>query len=80
MNRKNSEVSHREVAHSSRRIAAVLTAPVASFAQSDLLVTRKYAELAQLEKAGYSPARGSDLYYPADIQIAALSEHNREFA
>jgi hypothetical protein len=53
-------------------IAAVLAAPVASFAQSSQPVTRAQvrAELVQLEKAGYSPARGADPYYPADIQAA----------
>ncbi|RDK02820.1 DUF4148 domain-containing protein [Paraburkholderia lacunae] len=52
-------------------IAAVLAAPVASFAQSNQPVTRAQvrAELVQLEKAGYQPGR-SDPYYPADIQAA----------
>ncbi|RKE37784.1 uncharacterized protein DUF4148 [Paraburkholderia sp. BL23I1N1] len=52
-------------------IAAVLAAPVASFAQSNQPATRAQvrAELIQLEKAGYQPAR-SDPYYPADIQAA----------
>ena len=51
-------------------LAAVLAAPIASFAQSNPPVTRAQvrAELAQLEKAGYNPARGSDPYYPADLQ------------
>jgi len=53
-------------------IAAVLAAPVASFAQSNQPVTRAQvrAELVQLEKAGYSPAHGRDPYYPSDIQAA----------
>ena len=53
-------------------IAAVLAAPVASFAQSSQPVTRAQvrAELVQLEKAGYSPAQGRDPYYPADVQAA----------
>jgi hypothetical protein len=53
-------------------IAAVLAAPVASFAQSSQPVTRAQvrAELVQLEKAGYSPTRGVDPDYPADIQAA----------
>jgi hypothetical protein len=53
-------------------IAAVLAAPVASFAQSSQPVTRAQvrAELAQIEQAGYSPARGADPEYPADIQAA----------
>jgi hypothetical protein len=48
-------------------IAAVLVAPVASFAQSNNQpVTRAQvrAELVQVEQAGYSPARGRDPYYP----------------
>jgi type II secretory pathway pseudopilin PulG len=53
-------------------IAAVLAAPVASFAQSNQQLTRAQvrAELVQVEQAGYSPARGSDPYYPDDIQAA----------
>lgn len=52
-------------------VAAVLAAPVASFAQSNQPVTRAQvrAELIQLEKAGYEPGR-ADPYYPADIQAA----------
>jgi len=52
-------------------VAAVLAAPVASFAQSNQPVTRAQvrAELIQLEKAGYQPNR-ADPYYPADIQAA----------
>jgi hypothetical protein len=53
-------------------IAAVLATPIATFAQSNPPVTRAQvrAELVQLEKAGYNPARGSDPYYPADVQAA----------
>jgi cytochrome c556 len=53
-------------------IAALLAAPVASFAQSNQPVTRAQvrAELVQLEKAGYSPANGRDPYYPSDVQAA----------
>jgi hypothetical protein len=53
-------------------IAAVLATPIATFAQSNQPVTRAQvrAELVQLEKAGYNPARGSDPYYPADVQAA----------
>jgi hypothetical protein len=54
-------------------IAAVVVAPVASFAQSNNQpVTRAQvrAELVQVEQAGYSPARGRDPYYPEDIQAA----------
>ncbi|MGF7130055.1 hypothetical protein P3T40_001530 [Paraburkholderia sp. EB58] len=52
-------------------VATVLAAPVAAFAQSNPPVTRAQvrAELAQLEKAGYSP--GSDRNdYPVHIQAA----------
>jgi hypothetical protein len=54
-------------------VAVVLAAPVVSFAQTSQPVTRAQvrAELVQLEKAGYNPARSSrDPYYPADIQAA----------
>ncbi|MBP0592532.1 DUF4148 domain-containing protein [Paraburkholderia sp. LEh10] len=53
-------------------IAAVLAAPIASFAQSNQPVTRAQvrAELVQLEKAGYNPATAVDSTYPADIQAA----------
>ena len=52
-------------------VAAVLAAPVASFAQSNQPLTRAQvrAELVQLEKAGYQPGH-ADPYYPADIQAA----------
>ncbi|MCC8404447.1 DUF4148 domain-containing protein [Paraburkholderia sp. MMS20-SJTN17] len=54
-------------------IAAVLAAPVASFAQaSQQPVTRAEVrnELIQLEHAGYNPATSNDTNYPADIQAA----------
>lgn len=53
-------------------IAVAIAAPVASFAQSNQPLTRAEvrAQLVQLEQAGYSPARGRDPYYPADIQAA----------
>ncbi|HEY1999322.1 DUF4148 domain-containing protein [Paraburkholderia sp.] len=53
-------------------IAAVLAAPIASFAQSNQPVTRAQvrAELVQLEKAGYNPASSNDATYPAQIQAA----------
>ncbi|HEX3636568.1 MAG TPA: DUF4148 domain-containing protein [Paraburkholderia sp.] len=52
-------------------IAAVLAAPVASFAQSNQPVTRAQvrAELIQLEQAGYRPGL-SDPYYPTDLHAA----------
>lgn len=54
-------------------IAAVLAAPVVSFAQQlNAPVTRAQvrAELVQLEKAGYNPAATDDMTYPADIEAA----------
>lgn len=53
-------------------VAAVLVAPIASFAQSNQPVTRAQvrAELVQLEKAGYNPSRSADTNYPSDILAA----------
>src|SRR5579859_1131025 len=53
--------------------AGAITGPSVSFAQSaPHPVTRAQviAELVQLEKAGYTPDRGDDPNYPADIQAA----------
>jgi hypothetical protein len=52
-------------------LAAVLTVPAISFAQSNAPVTRAEvrAQLIQLEKAGYQPGR-DDPNYPANIQAA----------
>jgi len=52
--------------------AAVLAAPLASFAQSSQPLTRAEvrAQLVQLEQAGYDPSNNSDTRYPADIQAA----------
>jgi Domain of unknown function (DUF4148) len=52
-------------------VAAVLAAPVASFAQSNAPVTRAQvrAELVQLEKAGYNP-NANDPEYPSNLQAA----------
>jgi hypothetical protein len=52
---------------------AVVAAPTFVFAQSqDVPLTRAQvkAELAQLERAGYSPATGEEANYPSDIQAA----------
>ena len=51
-------------------IAALVTAPLATFAQSSQPVTRAQVreELAQLEKAGYNP--NDWMNYPANIQHA----------
>ncbi|MGA7781562.1 MAG: DUF4148 domain-containing protein [Paraburkholderia sp.] len=57
-------------------IAAILAAPVASFAQSadtsQQPVTRAEVknQLIQLEQAGYNPSISNDVNYPADIQAA----------
>ncbi|MDI7047882.1 DUF4148 domain-containing protein [Escherichia coli] len=54
-------------------IAAVLATPIASFAQpSNARATRAEvrAQLVQLEKAGYNPAKRDNATYPADIQAA----------
>jgi hypothetical protein len=53
-------------------IAAVLAAPIVSFAQTNEPVTRAQvrSELIQLEKAGYNPATANDNDYPNDIQAA----------
>ncbi|NML31641.1 DUF4148 domain-containing protein [Paraburkholderia antibiotica] len=53
-------------------LAALIAAPIASFAQSDQPVTRAEvkAQLQQLERAGYNPATAEDSTYPADIQAA----------
>ncbi|PTB17839.1 hypothetical protein C9I57_25250 [Trinickia symbiotica] len=54
--------------------ASALSLPLASFAQvqSNQPLTRAQvkADLVRVEQAGYSPAVGTDPYYPADIQAA----------
>ncbi|QGZ65298.1 DUF4148 domain-containing protein [Paraburkholderia acidisoli] len=54
-------------------LAALVAAPLVSFAQSNQPVTRAQvrAELVQLQQAGYNPA-SDETQYPANIQ-AALS-------
>ncbi|SPB18343.1 membrane protein [Caballeronia novacaledonica] len=51
--------------------AAVLSAPLVSFAQSSASVSRAEVrgELVQLEKAGYAPV-AEDASYPAKLQAA----------
>jgi hypothetical protein len=54
-------------------IAALVAAPIASFAQqSNDPVTRAQVrqDLQQVEAAGYNPAASNDPSYPADIQAA----------
>lgn len=52
--------------------AATLGAPALGFAQSNAPLTRAEvrADLVRVEQAGYNPARGNDVDYPADIQAA----------
>lgn len=59
--------------------ASILTAPIASFAQSNAPLTRAQvqAELTQLEKAGYQPGLTSP-YYPTDIQAAEARLHAQD--
>jgi hypothetical protein len=68
------EVVMKSLVHAAQAVAVAvaLIVPVASFAQSNGPVTRAQvrAELVQLEKAGYSPARGSDPHYPDDLLAA----------
>ncbi len=61
-------------------IAAVLAVPAVSFAQSNQPLTRAEvrAQLVQLEQAGYTPSRGRDPYYPADIQAAEARVHAQQ--
>ncbi|MFM0646295.1 DUF4148 domain-containing protein [Paraburkholderia bryophila] len=64
---------------------ATLGAPVLSFAQSNAPLTRAEvrADLVRVEQAGYSPNRGNDLDYPADIQAAEAkiaSQGDRQLA
>lgn len=51
---------------------AALGAPVVSFAQSSIPLTRAEvrADLVRAEQAGYNPAGGDDVKYPADVQAA----------
>jgi hypothetical protein len=53
-------------------IAALISAPLAAFAQSNQPVTRAQvrSELIQLEKAGYNPSLANADDYPANIQAA----------
>jgi uncharacterized membrane protein len=52
-------------------VALALSAPLASFAQSQPLTRAEVrAQLVQLEKAGYNPGHLSDTTYPQDIQAA----------
>lgn len=62
-------------------VAAVLSVPVAAFAQSNHPITRAQvrAELIELEQAGYHPGNGEDATYPAGIQAAqakVAARHN----
>lgn len=60
-------------------VTAVLATPLASIAQqSNAPVTRAEvrAELVQLERAGYNPAKRDTATYPADIQAAEARAAN----
>ncbi|WP_027820850.1 DUF4148 domain-containing protein [Paraburkholderia bannensis] len=50
----------------------MLVAPLLAFAQTNTHPTRAEvrAELVQLEKAGYNPAKRDEATYPSDIQAA----------
>jgi hypothetical protein len=52
--------------------ASAVAVPAYSFAQSNQPLTRAEvrADLVRVEQAGYSPARGDDISYPADAQAA----------
>ncbi|MEX3943959.1 DUF4148 domain-containing protein [Paraburkholderia sp. BR10937] len=52
--------------------ASAVAVPAYSFAQSTQPLTRAEvrADLVRVEQAGYSPGRGDDIDYPADIQAA----------
>jgi hypothetical protein len=52
-------------------VAATLSAPLLSFAQSNAPLTRAevHADLIRVEQAGYTPG-ANDINYPADIQAA----------
>jgi hypothetical protein len=60
-------------------VAALVAAPVLSFAQSAEGVTRAQvrAELVQLEKAGYNPS-SDETQYPANIQAALARIHSND--
>lgn len=62
-------------------VAAVVMAPIVSFAQENAPVTRAQlkSEIVRLEKSGYSPA-GSDIDYPANLQAAQARTGDEERA
>ncbi|MFX1765123.1 DUF4148 domain-containing protein [Paraburkholderia sp. A1RI-2L] len=62
-------------------IIGILLTPLASFAQTTTSLTRAqvHAQLVQVEKAGYNPAR-RDNNYPADIQAAGVRGATQESA
>jgi hypothetical protein len=51
---------------------AALVSPALSFAQNTAPITRAEvkADLIRVEQAGYNPASGDDVYYPANVQAA----------
>jgi uncharacterized protein YgbK (DUF1537 family) len=60
-------------------VSAVLTAPIASFAQSNEPVTRESvrAELVELQKAGYNPA-SDQTQYPRNIEAVEARLHSQD--
>ncbi|SEF11548.1 protein of unknown function [Burkholderia sp. WP9] len=61
----------RSLIHAVSAVALVAT-PVVSFAQSNAPITHPqvWAELVELEQAGYWPSTGEDPNYPQDLQAA----------
>ncbi|HKR40982.1 MAG TPA: DUF4148 domain-containing protein [Paraburkholderia sp.] len=62
--------------------ASAVAVPAYSFAQSTQPLTRAEvrADLVRVEQAGYSPGRGDDIDYPADIQAAEAKVAAAQYA
>ncbi|WP_028221133.1 DUF4148 domain-containing protein [Paraburkholderia oxyphila] len=62
--------------------ASAVAVPAYSFAQSTQPLTRAEvrADLVRVEQAGYSPGRGDDINYPADIQAAEVKVAAGQYA
>ena len=62
--------------------ASAVAVPAYSFAQSNQPLTRAEvrADLVRVEQAGYSPGRGDDIDYPADIQAAEAKVAAAQYA
>lgn len=61
---------------------ATLVAPAVSSAQSNQPLTRAevYAQLVQIERAGYNPGHGNDTNYPTDAQAAEARVYAQQAA